>query len=227
MGVYILLMFSLYHLLHAHMSILFPVNNFFDSLFLDLAESIKDMVKLYKEFSVEYKDFEKFANRARIIEQQADDTTHKILNELQVAFITPYDREDLHALVIQLDDIVDDLESVLQWFYIYNISNKRPCIDEFADLYVEVADNLILLIKACFGKKKDDPINLSKIIIAIHTLEERGDELYLKNIRDLFVNEKDPIELMKWRVIIENMEDAMDRFEKTANTVESIKLKAN
>ena len=209
------------------MSILFPQNNVFDQLFLDLAESIKDMVKLFDSFTKDFNDFEKYANKAAIIEEQADNITHKILNELQIAFITPYDREDLHALVIQLDDVVDDLESVIQWFYIYNISSKRPCVDEFANLYLETAEHLILLIKACFGKKKNNAINLSKVIVAIHTLESQGDTLYLKNIRDIFTNEKDPIELMKWRVTIENMEMAMDRFERTANTVESIKLKSN
>lgn len=209
------------------MSILFPENNKFDNLFLDLAESTKDMVKLFSEFSKEFKDFEKYAGKAKIIEQQADSVTHKILNELQEAFITPYDREDLHALVIQMDDVVDDLENVLQWFFIYNISEKRACVDEFAELYIETVENLILLIKACFGKKKNNAINLSKIIIAIHTLETRGDTLYLNNIRDIFTKEKDPIELIKWKVTIENMENAMDRFERIANTVESIKLKAN
>ena len=61
----------------------------------------------------------------------------------------------------------------------------------------------------------------------MHTLETRGDTLYLNNIRDIFTKEKDPIELIKWKVTIENMENAMDRFERIANTVESIKLKAN
>lgn len=209
------------------MSILFPENNKFDNLFLDLAESTKDMVNLFGEFSKEFKDFEKYAQKAKIIEQQADSVAHKILNELQEAFITPYDREDLHALVIQMDDVVDDLEDVLRWFYIYNVSEKKACVDEFAQLYIETVENLILLIKACFGKKKNTNINLSKIIVAIHTLESQWDAIYLSNIRELFINEKDPIELIKWKVTIESMENAMDRFERIANTVEGIKLKAN
>lgn len=209
------------------MSILFPQNNTFDSLFLDLAESTKDMVKLFHEFSQEFKDFERFAGRAKIIEQQADSVTHKILNELQTAFITPYDREDLHALVIQMDDVVDDLENVIQGFYIYNISDKRPCVDAFAGLYMETVEQFILLIRSCFGKGKDNHKNLSKNIIAISSLESQGDSLYLANIRELFTQEKDPIELIKWRVVIENMEDTMDRFQRIAHTVENIKLKAN
>lgn len=96
------------------MSILFPQNNVFNNLFIDLAESTKDMVKLFHELSEEFEDFEKYAQKAKIIEQQADSVTHKILNELQEAFITPYDREDLHDLVIQMDDVVDDLENVIQ-----------------------------------------------------------------------------------------------------------------
>lgn len=97
----------------------------------------------------------------------------------------------------------------------------------FAELYVETVEYLILLIKGCFGNNKKDSINLSKVIIAMHTLESRGDDMYLANIRELFTNEKDPIELIKWKVTIETMENAMDRFERIANTVESIKLKAN
>lgn len=209
------------------MSILFPENNKFDNLFLDLAESTKDMVNLFSEFSKEFKDFEKYAQKAKIIEQQADSVAHKILNELQEAFITPYDREDLHALVIQMDDVIDDIEDVLQGFFIYNISDKKTCVTEFADLYIETVENLILLIKGCFGKKKNTTINLSKVIVAIHTLEARWDTIYLSNIRELFINEKDPIQIIKWKVTIENMEDAMDKFERIANTVEGIKLKAN
>lgn len=209
------------------MSILFPSNDKFDHLFLALAESIKDMVNLVHEFWENFGDFEKYAHKANIIEEQADSSTHKILTELQTAFITPYDREDLHALVVQLDDVVDNLENVVQSFYMYNISDKKACVMEFADLYTEAADHLIALIKACFGKKKGNPTNISKTIIAIHTIESQGDTLYVKNIRELFTKEKDPIELMKWRVAIENMEEALDCFERTANTVESIKLKAN
>lgn len=210
------------------MSILFPQNNFFDQQFLDMAESIKDMVKLFDEFSRDFSDFETYASRAAIIEEQADSSAHKILNELQTAFITPYDREDLHALVVQMDDVVDELENVLQGFYIYNISGpKKPCVDAFASLFRESAEHLIVLIKGLFGKKKHTGPSLSKTIIAIHTLEGQWDALYLKNIREIFTEEKDPIELMKWRVTIETMEDALDAFEQTANTVESIRLKAD
>ena len=154
------------------MSILFPQNHQFDNLFLELSESITDMVELFLEFSKDFKDFEKYAHKAAIIEGQADNATHKILNELQTAFITPYDREDLHALVTQLDDVVDDLESVLQSFYMYNITSKRNCVEDFAELYGEAAKHLTILIKACFGKKKEtEKINLTKTIIAIHTIE--------------------------------------------------------
>jgi uncharacterized protein Yka (UPF0111/DUF47 family) len=63
--------------------------------------------------------------------------------------------------------------------------------------------------------------------VAIHTLEGQGDDIYVKNIREIFTKEKDPIVLMKWRVAIENMEAAMDSFEQAANTIEGIKLKAS
>ncbi len=209
------------------MSILFPQNNQFDNLFLELAESIKDMVKLVHEFRNDFKDFEKFAHKARIIEEQADNVTHRILNELQTAFITPYDREDLHNLVVGLDDVVDDLENVIQSFFMYDITEKRACIDEFAELYDSAAESLSELLKALFGKKKNKHVNISKIIVAIHTLEWQGDDIYVKNIREIFTKEKDPIVLMKWRVAIENMESAMDSFEQAANTIEGIKLKAS
>lgn len=132
------------------MSILFPTNDRFDNLFLALAESIKDMVNLVHEFGDNFGDFEKYAQKANIIENQADSSTHKILTELQTAFITPYDREDLHALVIQLDDVVDQLEDVIRGFYMYNITDKKACVTEFASLYSEAADHLITLIKGCF-----------------------------------------------------------------------------
>lgn len=209
------------------MSILFPQNNKFDHLFLELSESIKDMVKLVHEFRNNFGDFERFAQKARIIEEQADDATHRILNELQTAFITPYDREDLHALVVGLDDVVDDLENVIQSFYMYDITEKRACIDEFAQLYDEAAESIAELLKALFGKKKNKHINTSKVIVAIHTLEGQGDDIYVKNIREIFTKEKDAITLMKWRVAIENMEAAMDSFEQAANTIEGIKLKAS
>lgn len=209
------------------MSILFPQNHQFDDLFFELSESITDMVELFLEFTKDFTEFEKYAHKAAVIEGQADNATHKILNELQTAFITPYDREDLHALVTQLDDVVDDLESVIQSFYMYNITGKRDCVQEFAELYHEAAKHLNLLIKACFWKKKDAAkINLSKTIIAIHTIEGQWDEIYMKNIRDLFTKETEMLEITKWKVVIEGMEAAMDRFEKTASTVEWLKLKA-
>ncbi len=208
------------------MSILFPENHTFDSLFRELAHSVKDMAVLFQELSIDFKNFKDYSLKAKIIEEQADSVTHKIIHELNTAFITPYDREDLYALVLQLDDIVDYIENAVHNFHVYDVHEKRSCVDEFAPLFVEASENIIKLMKACFAKKRH-LTDLSKIIVAIHTQESRGDEIYLDAIHELFRNEKNAIEVIKWKDIIENLEQAMDKFENTANTVENINIKAS
>jgi len=137
---------------------------------------------------------------AEIIEKQVDSIVHNIVNELNTAFITPFDREDLHKLVVEVDNIVDEIENVIHMLSLYKISNKPSFIDEFSSIFTDLSKSLQSLISETFKNKRDMNL-IDKNVVAIKMLERQADEIYLKSISKIFAEEKDSIELIKWKDI--------------------------
>ena len=110
--------------------------------------------------------------------------------------------------------------------YLYEVTEKRPFIDEFARLIGRATTALIALVKETFDKQKYTD-EIWKEIREIHDLEDEGDVIYHRTLRQLFKEEKDPIELMKWKDILITLERIMDVFQYMSNTVEGIVVKGS
>lgn len=196
---------------------------FFD-LMIQVSDSLIDMVELLDEFNKDFKDFEKYSVRAKEIESQADQKTHEIIDQLNKTFITPIDREDIYLLAHELDDIVDLVESVIQNVRLYNVTNKIDAFGEFVPVIKEAGYCLKELLLA-FQKQKYNE-ELLNVKIKIHNLEDKGDAIFAKAISKLFTEEKDPINVIKFKDILENMENTMDKFQKVADIIEGILVKS-
>jgi predicted phosphate transport protein (TIGR00153 family) len=197
---------------------------FFD-LFKEVGENISAISALFARFTKEFNHFEKYAKEAKEIEHLADDKTHQIVALLNSTFITPFDREDIYLLAHELDDIVDLIEKSIHSIFIYKVAKKNPAFDEFASLISECAEYNKKLI-ACLEKQKCSA-ELSSAKIAIHELEDRGDEVFAAAITKLFSEEKDQITVIKEKDILECLENIIDKYQKVSDIIEGILVKSS
>lgn len=159
------------------------------------------------------------------LENDADYNLHNILNYLIKDFVPPFDREDIIMLVHDIDDLEDDIDEVVININILGVQKLRSDASKFTDLISKTALKLKELFLKFKETKKYDIIH--KYVIEINESEEVGDKLYQDSMRNLFLNEKDPIEIIKWRKIYDCLENCMDSCEKIANSVDEIILKLN
>ncbi|MCX6566725.1 MAG: DUF47 family protein [Candidatus Aminicenantes bacterium] len=208
------------------MKFLLPKAPAFSEHFQEMSLCLAEIASVFQEFSVEFRDFEKYWLKSKDIEHKADEITHQIINLINKSFITPFDREDIYRLIHEYDDIIDLLENTIHNIYLYEVAEKRPFVDDFARLIARATTALIALVKETFDKQKytDD---IWKYIREIHDLEDEGDVIYHRTLRILFKEEKDPIELIKWKDILITLERVMDVFQYMSNTIEGIVVKGS
>lgn len=158
-----------------------------------------------------------------VIENAADERIHQTLEKLLAEFITPIDREDIAMIAAQIDDITDAIEDVIIKLYMYNVKSILPEAIEFAEIITDCCEALRTVFREFANFKK--PKALHDAIIAVNTLEEDGDRLYMRSVRRLYVETKDPFEVMAWTEIFSRLERCCDRCEETANVIKGIILK--
>jgi len=157
------------------------------------------------------------------LEHGADMCKHDMMNKLVREFITPIEREDIMELAQELDEVTDNIEDVLLRVYMYNITAIRPEALEFSNVIVSCCKALKKAMEEFYNFRKSTTVQTS--IIEINRLEEVGDKLYTESVRRLYVNCKDPIEIIAWTETLDRLEKCCDACEHAANVVESVIMK--
>ncbi len=197
-----------------------PKEDKFYALFRQQARCIVEGAVQLKEMLENYTDVEAKAKVIENIEHRCDRVTHDIFTTLNSSFITPLDREDIHALASAMDDILDELEGVSSRMVLMRVA--RPTAEEIrlADILVQAAEEIERAIQ-----------NLSKLeglpefCQRIKRLEHDADEISRDMIQRLFEKETDVKELIKWKELYARLEDTADCCEDVANIIEGIVLK--
>jgi len=157
------------------------------------------------------------------IEHQADEVAHTIIEQLNKTFITPIDREDIHALTTELDDITDMLNTILSRMRIYNITGIDKNLVEFANVIEQSVD---AVARAIGGLRH---IKNTKVVfdacVEVNRLENVGDTMRDRMLMELFETEKDPITVIKLKDIYVDAETVLDVCEDVAHVVDSIMVK--
>lgn len=157
------------------------------------------------------------------LENIGDDITHHINIELSKNFITPFDREDIHALVSSIDDVADYIHESANRMFLYGLTEFTKPMQVLADLILDAAFALQKLID-----ELKDIENVELIIRhcdSINTIEDKADVIYNQAVADLFENEKDPIRMIKYQEILLGLETATDMCKDVVKVVESIMIK--
>jgi len=164
--------------------------------------------------------------RARVhaikeIEHQGDQITHEVVRRLNQTFITPLDREDIHALASRLDDVLDYIEASAERLLVYRIKEPTSACRAMATVIVDIAQATDRTVRCL---RTMDP-GFHEHAVEVNRLENSADNLLRDSLAELFEQQGDPIEIIKWKEIYETMEIVTDRCEDVANVIEGIILK--
>lgn len=192
---------------------------FFD-MFEGSVETVLKGVTLFNEMMHDYSDAEEKAKRLKEIELEGDNNTHRLVEALNRSFVTPIDRDDIHALNSGLDDILDYAEALASRMLLFKIKEPTPEMRQFSEILLKATEEIS---KAIHSLRRLD--HLMSFAREIKRLENLGDDVSRKAISDLFENGKDPIELIKLKEIYGRMESAIDKCEDVANIIETIVVK--
>lgn len=157
------------------------------------------------------------------IEHSGDLAKHEMMEHLAKEFIAPIEREDIVRLSQEIDDITDAIEDVLIKTYMFNVTSIKPEVLEFTKLIKKCCDTLKVAVQEFHNYKKSS--TLKEKLIEVSNLEEEGDRLYFKTVRNLYVNSKDPLEILVWTEIYDLLEKCCDACEETVDVIESVVMK--
>jgi hypothetical protein len=192
-------------------------------LFDKQALSILKAARFFKDAVTNGKFDDVNVLKMRDLEHECDVNNHEIIDLLNRTFITPFDREDIHELAHEMDDIVDMIYSILKRINLYKVNEIDNGLMQFAD-YIEQA--VFALSKAINGLRKPKLVRpIMDSCIEVNKLENLGDLLKDAIIGKILSSNPDPISFIKWKEIYEGTETALDICEDVANVIESILVK--
>jgi predicted phosphate transport protein (TIGR00153 family) len=194
----------------------------FFGLFTESAENLRTAAELLQDLIGDYRDIELKAQRIADREHEGDEVTHAIIRLLNTTFVTPMDREDIYQLATALDDVMDAIEAVSDLFVLHRIEAPLPEMKAQIDVLVLAARQTEQALAALPNMRRE---RLEPYWIEINRLENEGDRLYRRAIADLFSGEHRAMDVLKWKEVIENLEEALDGLENVANIIESTVLK--
>jgi predicted phosphate transport protein (TIGR00153 family) len=199
---------------------LVPKDRVFFDLFAEGGQNTLRTAKLLRDMLEKWPDDEGLALDILKAEQEGDRITHDIIQRLNTTFVTPIDREDIHTLATQMDDIVDYMEEVADFMGLYSIEAPMDQAQALAGVLVKCCEQLHGLLQNLRGFK-----DLDHYWIEIHRLENDGDRIYRDAVASLFADRIDPMVVIRWRDIFLRLERAIDATETSASIVEGIVIK--
>ncbi|WP_129576069.1 MULTISPECIES: DUF47 domain-containing protein [Sorangium] len=197
-----------------------------DALFFDaLAEHAQKSVaasKLLLEMLDRIEDAPAIARKIKELEHEGDRITHRCLAALHKTWITPLDREEIHALITRLDDVLDFIEAASERIVLFEIQSATPEARGLAESLVAACDAMSTATSSLRDVK--DGARLLELCVEINRHENDADAHYRVALAALFKQGNDPLLVLKWRDIYDQLENASDRCEDVANVIEGVVL---
>lgn len=202
---------------------LVPHSQRFFELFEEDAKNLLAAAKLLRELMDRYDQASRLVKKLESLEHEGDRITHDLFAELNKTFVTPMDREDIHALAAAMDTVVDQMEAAGDTMMLYGVEGPTDQAKLLADIIVDSAEQIYQAIALLRGRH-----NLREILVncvEINRLENEADEVRRQVLAQLFREESDVIKLIKWKEIYELLERATDECEDVADVLQTIVLK--
>jgi uncharacterized protein len=160
------------------------------------------------------------ADQIQQVEHDCDTITHEIIQRLNRTFVTPIDREDIHSLAKSLDDVMDAIDAAASVIRRYHVAPVRFGARELAGVIVKSSDQVRMAVAALERKT-----GVHGLAVEVNRLENEADRLHDDALRRLFDEERDPIAIIKWKEVLDFLEEATDRCEDVANVLEGVVVK--
>jgi predicted phosphate transport protein (TIGR00153 family) len=200
---------------------LIPKDEKFLVMFKEMAENTIEGALELKDMLDNFVDPVASQRRIKELEHKGDSLTHEIIKKLNKSFITPFDREDIYSLASKLDDVMDLIDASAQRFVMYNVEKPTPEAQQLAFIILKGCQTIAKAVSLLGGKLE----HLNEYCVEVNALENEADRVCREAISRLFDEEKDPIQLIKWKEIYETLEKATDKCEDAANILESVVVK--
>ena len=197
--------------------------NIFFTLLKEQMDKVNTAAITFHDLISNYENVEDKIANMKVLETECDMQSHKVLKTLNKAHITPIDREDIFYVTREIDDIVDALEEAANRFGVFGVTELRPEVAKMGNLILSAIAELDVLFDKLPDKNNKDLV--MKQIIEVNRLENDADIVYRKALATLFKEEKDPIEIIIWKHLFEQLEKAMDSCENVANMIEGVIMK--
>ena len=200
---------------------LLPKEDKYFDMFNRMASQITECALLLQKL---FSDFDRrvaYADKIKDVEHNCDLLTHEIIKKLNQTFITPIDREDIHALASGMDDIVDAIEYTAKRIILYRVEEPTGHARRMADVLVRIVASLENAVMSL----ENNGEQVLKECVIIHGLENEGDTYHHEAVDELFSHEINPITLLKMKELYAKMERTIDKCEDVSNVLEAIVLK--
>ena len=198
-----------------------PRNDSFFALFSAMAENVHASAKVLVKMLEDFSNPKAGADKVKALEHDNDTLTHNLMKRLNQTFITPFDREDIHELASRIDDVLDLIDAAAARLIIYRVDRIRPGVADLAKVLCDATAQVAAAVRML--EKRD---GILEHCVEITRLEKEADRLCRSLIAGLFEEEKDPVQIIKWKEIIEVLEFATDKCEDVADVIESVTLKS-
>lgn len=192
---------------------------FFNSL-LKIAQNMQAGIHYANEFQLQSSaDLKTLSVRMKAYETAGDKLIHDLIVILNKSFMTPIEREDILDLAIRMDDILDGIEETIAHFEMYTITGIDETMRVFLGYITKSANEVVKAMELLNAK---DLVGMRAHSILIKDYERQCDEVLRSSVKQLFLNEKDPVRIIKFKDIYEQLEDVADYCQNVANTIETI-----
>jgi predicted phosphate transport protein (TIGR00153 family) len=193
---------------------------FFD-LFIADGENLQVAASKLRDMVEKFDRLDERVTEIQALEKRGDEIDREINLRLEDAFITPFDREDIHELTVRLDDVVDGIQATAETLVIYGIDRPTDEARALARILADQSDALLSALRKLDGLKDLDA-DLSRV----HDLEHQADTLSRAAVARLFAHGSDPLDVIKWRDLYRELENAIDAAEDAAEAIERMFHKA-
>jgi len=193
---------------------------FFD-LFTADGENLQAAAGKLRDMLESYDRLDDRVTEIQALEKRGDEIDREINQRLEDAFVTPFDREDIHELTVRLDDVVDGIQATAETLVIYGIDRPTDEARTLTRILADQSDSLLTALRKLDGLK-----NLDADLVRVHELEHEADRLSREAIAKLFAGSPDPLDVIKWRDLYRELENAIDAAEDAAEAIERMFHKA-
>lgn len=185
-----------------------------------IAENMHEAIHYANDFRIEtVADLKEINIKVKEYETAGDKLIHELIVMLNKSFMTPIEREDILSLAIHMDDILDGMEGCIAHFEMFAFTEIDQSMRDFLGYITKSADEIV---KAMTLLNKKDLVGMREHAILVKDYERECDEILRSSIKQLFLNEKDPIRLIKLKNLYEQLEEIADYCKNVANTIETI-----